>query len=80
MFLSSKFWYIIIVWKWGSWPPCLKREKDQKKFLEGRKKRGEWNFYDRKMICKINYCENKVKLNNKDNSKKNNVNEIKEII
>ena len=32
------------------------------------------------MICKINYCENKVKLNNKDNSKKNNVNEIKEII
>ena len=30
-------------------------------------------------ICKINYCENKIKLSNKSNSK-NNVKEIKEII
>ena len=41
---------------------------------------GNWNFYDpKKETCKINYFENKVKLNNKDNSK-NNDNEIKEII
>ena len=30
---------------------------------------GGTEFYDSKIeICKINYCENKVKLNNKDNS------------
>ena len=39
-----------------------------------------YNFYDPKIeIWKINYCENKVKLKNKDNSK-NNDNEIKEIV
>ena len=35
--------------------------------------------YTKIEICKINYCENKVKLNNTYNSK-NNVLEIKEII
>ena len=77
--------------KVGELTSLLEEGERSEKFLEGRKKRGgdvffnyfgegKWNFYDRKMICKINYCENKVKLNNKDNSKKNNVNEIKEII
>ena len=57
----------------------------------GEKKRGEtfssitlgWGteifMIQKKETCKINYFENKVKLNNKDNSK-NNDNEIKEII
>ena len=78
--------------------PVGRGGKDQKKFLGGGKwgrdflpifsRGGVWNVYDSKIeICKINYCENKVKYikkiskitNNKDNSK-NNVNEIKEII
>lgn len=51
---------------------------------EGGKRLGEgkggdiffhWSFYDpKKEICKINFCENKLKLDNKDNSK-NDVNE-----
>ena len=41
---------------------------------------GRLKFHDPKIeICKINYCENIVKLNNKDNSK-NNVNEIEKIV
>ena len=40
---------------------------------------GNWNFYDPEIeICKINYCKNKVKLNNKDNSK-NNINGIRKL-
>ena len=56
---------------------------------EGGKRLGEgkggdiffhWSFYDpKKEICKISYCEHKVKLNNKDNSKYN-VNKINQII
>ena len=39
-----------------------------------------WNLYDPKIqVCKINYSGNKIRLNNKNNSKNNN-NEIKEII
>ena len=62
--------------------------KGQKKFLGGSGKNiffhyfgeGNWNFYDPKIeVWKINYYENKVKLNNEDKSK-NNDNEIKEII
>ena len=50
-------------------------EKGQKTFLEGRKKVGDilfyyFGFFDPEIeICKINYCENKAKLNNKDNIK-----------
>ena len=68
--------------------PAWRVGKGQKKFLEGRGKsiffhyfgEGNWKFYDPKIeIGKINYHENKVKLNNEDRSK-NNDNEIKEII
>ena len=70
--------------------PAWRGGKGQKKILRRRKKGGDiffhyfggesWNFYDPKIkICKINYCENKVKLNNNDNSK-NNVNKIKQVI
>ena len=70
--------------------PAWREQKDQQKFLGGRGGEGEgifsyyfgggnWNFYDPEIeICKINYCKNKVKLNNKDNSK-NNINGIRKL-
>ena len=73
------FFLTSLLEEWGVWV---------KKSSRGEKKKGretfssiilegiDWNFYDPKIkICKINYCENKVKLYNKDNSK-NKVNEI----
>ena len=61
--------------------PAWSGGKGQKIFQWGRKKRGRrhflpffreggWSFYNPKIkIWKINYCENKIKLNNKGNSK-----------
>ena len=58
--------------KWGlrSENISMGEEKKGEKTFSSIFREGGWSFYNPKIkIWKINYCENKIKLNNKGNSK-----------